>query len=220
MIIALFDLDETLIDGKLIDSLALKYGFYYDLNRLRTNLKNGLMSYEKVTESIFKFLKGKTPGEIIEVGKSLPLTSNTERVINSLKNRGIKIGIISDNFSFVTDSFAERFGLDYSIGHDVEIKDGKLTGNIYLHKDNEDYLTWKKEEIKEIRKKTDSKIIAVGNGDIDAPMLEEADIGIAFNATPRARKAADIVVNSKDMNEVLDAIDRTVLNHWLRALEK
>jgi len=220
MIVTLFDLDETLIDGKLIDTLALKYGFYYDLNRLRTNLKNGLISPEKVTKSMVKFLKGKTPMEIIKICNKIPLMPNAETVINSLKSRGLKIGIISDGFSIVADTFAERFRLDYSIGHDLEIINGKLTGNIHLVKDDEDYLTWKKAETQEIRRKTDSKIIAVGNEDIDAPMLEEADVGIAFNATPKARKAADIVVNRKDMNEVLDAIDRTILNHWLRVLEK
>lgn len=207
MIIVLFDLDETLIDGRVIDALALNYGFYYDLNRLRTNLNNELLSHEEVTRSIVKLLKGKRADEIINVVKSIPLMLNTEKMLTSLKNKGFKVGIISDGLTIVTNSFAERFRLDYSIGHEAGIINGKLTGNVHLAMSGGEYIRWKKEKIKEIRDGTNSKVIAVGNGDLDAPMLKAADIGIAFNATPEAQRAADMIVNNKDLNEVLKVID-------------
>lgn len=211
MRIILFNFDGTLINGRVMDSLALKYGFYYDLNRLRTNLKNGLMSHEQVIRSIIKLLKGKRVDEINRVVKSVPLMPNTTKMFNSLKGRGFKLGIISDEPSVVTESYIRRFKLDYSIAHELQIKDGKLAGKIYLAVNEGDYITWKKEKLKEIRSKTNSKIIAVGSGDIDAPMLKEADIGIAFNATVKAQQASDIIVLGNDMNSVLDAIDKTVI---------
>jgi len=207
MIIVLFDLDETLINGRVIDALALEYNFNSNLKRLRTNLRKGLISHEVVTRSIIKLLEGKRVVEIINVAKSIPLMLNAENVLGALKSRGFKIGIISDGLTVITNSFANRLGLDYSIGHEAEITDGKLTGNVRLAMSNGEYITWKKEKIKEIRKGTNSEVIAVGNGDLDAPMLKEADIGIAFNATPKAQRAADMIVNNKDLNEVLKVIE-------------
>lgn len=211
MRIVLFSLDEILVDGRVIDTLALKYGFYYDLNRLRTNLKNGLMTRKQVTRSIIKLLKGRRVDEVTRMVRSIPLMPNTISMFGSLKSRGYKLGIISDELTIVTDSFAERFKLDYSIGHEVEIKDGKLAGKVYLASNEGEHINWKKEKIVEIRNKTNSKIIAIGNDDVDAPMLREADIGIAFNATPKAKRASDIIINDKDMNKVLDAINKVVL---------
>jgi phosphoserine phosphatase len=208
---AIFNLDETLIDGRVIDNLALKYGFYYDLNRLRTNLRNGLMSHEQVTRATIKLLKGRRVDEIIHMVKSMSLMPNSRKMLNSLKSKGFKLGIISDELNIITDSFAERFELDYSIGHKTQIKNGKLAGRVYLAPHKGKYVNWKKEKIKEIRNKTNSNIIAIGKGDIDAPMLKEAEVGIAFNATAKAQKASDIIVNGKDMKKVLDVIDKTTL---------
>jgi len=207
MTIVLFDLDETIIDGRVINILALRYGFYYELNRIRTNLKNKLLTYEEATKSIIKLLKGKNENEIIKIVQSIPLMLNFDNMIISLKIEGFELGIVTDGLNIISNYFAKKFGFDYSIGHNVEILDGKLTGNVHLVKSNKNYLNWKKEVVKRIRRDTNSKIIAVGNGDIDVPMLKEADLGIAFNATDKAKDSADIIIKNKDMNEVLKVIE-------------
>ena len=212
MSIVLFDLDDTLLDGRVIDALALKYQFYYDLNRLRTNLKTGLLSHERTTRSIIKLLRGKRVKEILDVVKKIPLMLNTNKMLNNLRNEGYRLGVISDGLDIVVNNFAEQFSFDYSVAHKVEVKDGKLTGKVKLVNCNGKYLSWKKDVIKQIKKETNSRIIAVGNGDLDAPMLKEADIGIAFNASEQAIDMANIVVKDKDMIIVLKAIKWSMKN--------
>jgi phosphoserine phosphatase len=211
MTIVLFDLDETLVNGRVIDALALEYGFFYDLNRLRSRFKFGQIPHEELTRSIGNLLKGIKTKDIYQLVKRIPLMPNTKKLIDHLKYNRYKVGVISDGYKVVTDSFALKFGLDYSIGHEVEVINGKLTGKVKLaiQCSNGNYTKWKGKMIKQIKKESNDKIIAVGNGDLDAPMLEEADFGIAFNATPKAKISSDIVVNKKDMDDVLTAIVRS-----------
>jgi len=204
----LFNLDKTLIDGRVMDVLALHYKFYYDLNRLRTNLRNGLLSHKGFVKSQIKLLKGKQVKNIIEVIRNIPLMPNTKKVLNNLRNEGLKLGII-EGPDIVTNDFVEQLKLDYSVGHRVEIIEGRLTGKIRLLNDNGKFLEWKKESIKEIKTKTNHEIIAVGNDELDAPMLKEADFGIAFNPAYKSKikRAADVVIKKKDMNMLLKTID-------------
>jgi phosphoserine phosphatase len=202
MTIVLFDLDRTIIDGRIIDHLALKYSFYYELNRLRTNLKNGLIKHEMFTKSVIRLLKGLSMKNILKVANEIPLMPNTNKMFNSLRNEGYILGIISDGLSIITNNFSDRFGLNYSIAHQAEIVNNRLTGEVRLVRRNSNYLLWKKEILKEFRDRYRTRIYAVGNGDLDAPMLRASDLGIAFNATAKAKRSANFVVNTKDMKEI------------------
>ncbi|MFP4608956.1 MAG: HAD hydrolase family protein, partial [Candidatus Aenigmatarchaeota archaeon] len=47
----------------------------------------------------------------------------------------------------------------------------------------------------------EERCIAVGNSHFDAPMLEKAGFGIAFNPSDNnVRKAADFVIEEKDLS--------------------
>ncbi len=43
----------------------------------------------------------------------------------------------------------------------------------------------------------------IGDGANDIPMIEKAGLGIAFNAKPALKEVADIVVEEKDLKEIL-----------------
>lgn len=207
MRIILFDLDETLIDGRVIDSLAVNYGFEGLLQRLRLDLIDGSLSHENLTKYLAWLLEGKRVDEIERVIDQIPLMPNTERVLSSLKKQGFNLGVVSDGFTVATDHISKRLVLDCSIAHETPTKNGRLTGEMNFTRNGVKYSTWKREVVKELRRKSNSRIIAIGNGDLDAPMLKEADVGIAFNGTPKAKNSADIVIDSKDMRDVLEAIE-------------
>ena len=187
-------------------TLALRYRFYYELNRLRTNLKNGLISQKQFLREKIRLLKGKRVGDITNVLKGISVTPNAKKALNNLRNEGFKIGLISDDPEIIIKNFAEIFKLDFVICNNAEIRNGRFTGKIRFAKNIDDYENWKKEVVKELKKNDGSEIITVGSESIDAPMLREANIGIAFNASKKAKKAADIVIDEPDMDEVLNSI--------------
>jgi phosphoserine phosphatase len=211
MTIVLFGLNKTLIKKDIMGILALKYGFFYDLNRLKTNLKTGLISQKRFVREKMKLLKGRRVVEITNTVNDATLTCNVKKTLNNLRNEGFMLGVISDDLDIVTNPLAEFFKLDYVISHKAEIKNGRFTGNIAFVKNIDDYQNWKLEVVRDLKKSEHSDIISVGSENIDAPMLREAEVGISFNGSKNAEKSADIVIKKPDMDAVLNSILDTEL---------
>jgi phosphoserine phosphatase len=156
-----------------------------------------------------KLLKGKRVIDIVKIVRNVTPTPNTKKVLNNLRNEGFRLGLISDDLDIVTENFAERHRLDYIICNKAEIKNGRFTGKIKFVRNIDDYENWKKAVVRDLKRDEQTEIITVGSENIDAPMLKEANVGIAFNGTKKAKVAADVVINEPDMDEVLKSIVET-----------
>ena len=62
-------------------------------------------------------------------------------------------------------------------------------------------------ELMTLEKISADECAAVGDGANDVSMLEEAGLGIAFNAKPVLKEIADVVVEKKDLKELLEIFD-------------
>ena len=99
------DITERAMDGELNFDLALIE---------RVGLLEGLNV--EVLERVYKDRLQINPG-----GKEL---------INFLKSKSIKIGLVSGGFTYFTEQLSKDSGLDYSLANTLSIKDEKLTGKI------------------------------------------------------------------------------------------
>ena len=96
-----------------------------------------------------------------------------------------------------------KFGIDYVYANQLEIKDGKLTGN-YLGEIVDGQK--KAEYLKAIAEKEGIHInqtIAVGDGANDLPMLNLAGLGIAFHAKPKVKESASTSISRLGLDGVL-----------------
>lgn len=135
----------------------------------------------------------------------VPRMGGFEECMRGLDERGFKKAIISGGLR----PLAERIGrddFDVIMANDVEEDEDGLTGEGIV----EVKLRDKGEPFERLSKrfgKRCDRCIAVGNSHIDAPMLEKADIGIAFNPDDEeVRKAGDIMIEKKDLSLILDHI--------------
>jgi len=98
---------------------------------------------------------------------------------------------VSGSFTYFTNRIKEELGLDYAFGNELEIVDGKLTGNVVGKIiDAEE----KARIVEEIAKREGIRIenvVAVGDGANDRIMIEKAGLGIAFNAKEVLKDIAD-----------------------------
>jgi phosphoserine phosphatase len=100
----------------------------------------------------------------------------------------------------------EDLGLDYAFSNVLHEEDGKLTGEV-----SGPLVTGSKaeilKEIMEMEKLKAEESAAVGDGANDVSMLEEAGLGIAFNAKPVLKEKADVVIEKRDLREVLEVFN-------------
>ncbi|MHA1239049.1 MAG: phosphoserine phosphatase SerB [Candidatus Odinarchaeia archaeon] len=209
MKLAVFDMDGTLLNGRVIFAIADKWGFR---DKVINIMGSNLLRYEKSIR-IAKLLAGLKIADVEDVIRSVPLMPGAKEVACELKKRGYKLGIISDSYTVATSYLAESLGFDFHVANELEVKNGVLTGNIFMP------LGWIEENcncfqsvckafyLKYYALKMNislSDSIAIGDGVADLCMIKKAGIGIAFNPKdPILLQYAKIIINQPDLREIL-----------------
>jgi len=161
------------------------------------------IAFQKDNILRISLLKGLDESVMQKVAERLPLTDGAERLISSLKKFGYKIAILSGGFNYFGNYLKEKLGIDYVYSNELEIVDGKLTGNHLGEIVDGDK---KAEILKKLAKKENiqlEQVIAVGDGANDLPMINLAGLGIAFHAKPLVKKSAEHSISSVGLDAVL-----------------
>jgi phosphoserine phosphatase len=127
------------------------------------------------------------------------ITQGAKALIDTVHARGGKGGAVSGGFNQLLEPLAKTLQLDFWRANELEITDGTLTGrvsgSIIDRKAKADALVeWAKESSVDL-----ANTVAVGDGANDLDMMAKAGLSIAFNAKPKVREAADLVVSGNDL---------------------
>ena len=122
------------------------------------------------------------------------LAPGARTMVRTLRRLGYRFAIVSGGFSQITDRLAEDLGIHFSRANELEIVDGKLTGRIVGDVvDRAGKAAALREFAAEVGVPLEARSIAIGDGANDLDMLNAAGLGIAYNAKPVVREAADTV---------------------------
>jgi phosphoserine phosphatase len=198
-----FDMDSTLIQSEVIDELAHKAGVGDKVSLITESAMRGEIDFAESFKQRVAHLKGLDEKIMIEIAQNLPLTEGAERLFRTLKKNGFKTAILSGGFTYFGRHLQNKLGIDYVFANELEIADGKLTGN-YLG----DIIDGAKkaELLRNIAFKEDINLkqtVAVGDGSNDLPMLNIAGLGIAFHAKPVVKKNAQHAISTTGLDAIL-----------------
>ena len=198
-----FDMDSTLIQTEVIDELAVRAGVGDEVKEITELAMQGKIDFSESFKKRVKLLKGLDVSVMQEIVETLPITEGLDRLIAVLKKVGFKIAILSGGFTYFGNYLKERYQLDYMYANELEIKDGKLTGN-YIG----DIVDAKRKAellrlIAQVEKVDIRQTVAVGDGANDLLMLETAGLGIAFHAKPKVIQNAQQSLSSVGIDGIL-----------------
>lgn len=198
-----FDLDNVLIDGEAIDEIGKLMGVEAKISEITKKAMEGDLDFETALKERVALLKGASVENIKEVVSKIPLMEGAEETIAELKKRGYKIATITGSFEIIASRMKNDLGLDYAFSNILHEEEGKLTGKVSgpLVKGSKAEVL---KEIMEMEKVKAEESAAVGDGANDVSMLEKAGLGIAFNAKPVLKEKADVVVEKRDLRELLE----------------
>ena len=209
--LAAFDMDGTLIQGRLVFALADRF----DLSEKVRSVQSGrLMAGHEQTKKIAALFAGLTAKDLESAIESIPFTKNCERTIAALKDRGYKIGIISDSYTVAAGFVADRLNLDFVMANMLEIIDGKITGKVDMPLGWDRIGCYCKISVCKryhLEKSADQfcvpieNTLAVGDTKSDICMIQRAGIGVAFMPKDEEiKKASDKIVSEPDLLKVLE----------------
>ena len=198
-----FDMDSTLIETEVIDELAIKAGVGDQVKAITERAMRGEIDFTESFRERVALLKGLDESVMKEIAENLPITEGVDRLMYVLKKYGYKIAILSGGFTYFGRYLQDKYGVDYVYANELEIVDGKLTGN-YLG----DVVDGKRKAellklIAQVEKVDIAQTIAVGDGANDLPMLSIAGLGVAFRAKPLVRQNANQAISSVGLDGVL-----------------
>ncbi len=189
--LVVFDMDGTIVDAEIIDELAKAAGLGRKVSELTARGMAGEMDFEQGLRERVKMLKG-TPVNVLEnIRDNVKLTPGSEELIVSLKGMGYKVALISGGFTYFTDALKERLGFDYTFANELGIKDGRVTGEIKGEVIDAKRKAEILDDLARKEKLSRDEVVAIGDGANDQIMLQNAGLGIAFNAKDVLKKVAD-----------------------------
>lgn len=125
---AIFDMDDTILKGRTIDTFAKEFGFTAKLEDLRDQEKDPII----LTKRIGLLLKGRTMDELLNIASRIEMVHDIKDVVAALKQRGYIVGIISNSYTLITNFVRQRIGAEFSYANQLEFFEGKVTGEVGL----------------------------------------------------------------------------------------
>lgn len=201
--LVVMDVDSTLIKQEVIDLLADAYGVGAEVAAITESAMRGELDFEESLRKRVGLLAGAPESIIADVAAAITLTSGAKTLIKTLHTLGHSVGIVSGGFSQVVVPLAKELGVNHVRSNELEIKDGKITGNLVGAIIDR---AGKATALKEFALAEDLSLeqtVAIGDGANDLDMIAAAGLGIAFNAKPSVQAAADSALNAPYLDSVL-----------------
>ena len=188
--LVVMDMDSTLVQSEIIDELAKEAGVLKKVAAITHEAMNGKMPFSKSLKKRVRLLKGLNIEDLDQVYRRLKLTKGASKLLKVLKHLGYKIALVSGGFTYFTERLKRDLGFDYSFANQLEIRAGKLTGNVIGPIVDASRKALILETIAQGEKISLDQTIAIGDGANDILMLTKAGLGIAFQAKPIVREKA------------------------------
>ena len=120
-----------------------------------------------------------------------------------MRAHGAHTVLVSGGFTLFTEYVAALAGFDAHQGNQVEIVDGRLTGEVVEPIINRDGKRRALREIAAGRDITNAAVLAVGDGANDLDMLAAAGLGVAYRAKLAIAEAASARIDHADLTALL-----------------
>jgi phosphoserine phosphatase len=203
--LAIFDLDGTLTRERSIweyihRRLDKWYGFAEEYQK---KFLAGEISYEQFCERDAQVWRGMRLEELIEIAKTVPFHPGVDELMKYLKNKGLKLALVSSGLSILSNWVHERFGFDYSVSNDLLHEEGILTGKVKIQVYYDRKAEWVRKILDQYKVEPEESI-GIGDSVGDLEMFRVVGFSIAFNSSCRdLDQIATQCVQSQNLTDII-----------------
>jgi phosphoserine phosphatase len=198
-----FDMDSTLIQMECIDELARRGGFYDQVAAITEAAMRGELDFAQSLRKRVALLKGLPVSIMDDLADDLPLTEGVEDMAHWARQQGIQLAIVSGGFVPFAETLKQRLQFDFAFANQLGERDGTLTGEVVGSIVDGQR---KKTLLIELRTQLGlpaESVWAIGDGANDLPMINEAGLGIAFDAKPKVKAQSLAAIHHANMQALL-----------------
>jgi len=200
------DMDSTAIKIECIDEIAKLAGTGEQVAAVTAQAMQGNLDFKQSLYQRVATLKGADESILQAVLDDLPLMDGLTNLVKVLQQHNWRLAIASGGFTYFADHLKHTLPLDEAYSNQLEIIDGKLTGEVIG-------------DIVDANKKAEvlatlaakysipmSQTVAIGDGANDLVMMAKAQLGVACHAKEIVKQKAQTSINKAPLDTLL---------HWL-----
>jgi phosphoserine phosphatase len=197
------DVDSTFVKGEFIDELANLCGVKEQVAAITARAMQGELDFEASLRARVELLRGLKVSRARELCDHFDLTPGAADLVTTVKQLGIRVGLVSGGFDFFVETLKTRFDLDFAFANELEIEGDAFTGRVIgtvVDSNRKAQILKDMSHVFGIRL---AQTIAAGDGANDIEMLKAAGLGIAYQAKPKLQEVADTRFNQNDRLDTL-----------------
>ena len=201
--LVVMDVDSTLIQDEVVELLAAHAGCAGQVAQVTEAAMRGDLDFAASLRARVALLAGLDAGVLEEVRRAVRLTPGARTLVRTLKRLDHRVAVVSGGFTQVIDVLVADLGIDFAAANTLQVADGHLTGELVgpiLDR------AGKAEALRRFATQAGvplSQTVAIGDGANDLDMLTAAGLGVAFNAKPVVRAAADTALTVPYLDAIL-----------------
>jgi len=203
--LVIFDLDGTLTQERSIwEYIHVRLGKWYGFaEEYQNQFLASKISYEEFCERDAEVWKGMKVEKMTEIVKTVPFHSGAEELISHLKQRGLKLSIVSSGLSVLSDWVHQKLMFDYSVSNDLLHENGVLSGKVRIQVHYDKKAEWAEKILKQFGA-TPEEAIAIGDSKGDIDMFQMAGVSVAFNSScAELDQVATVCIRSNNLVDII-----------------
>ena len=201
--LVVMDVDSTFIQQEVIELLAQRAGRRAEVEAITSAAMRGELDFAQSLRARVTLLAGLPAAVLDEVRQEVVLTPGARTLVRTLHRLGFTVALVSGGFLEIVGPIALDLGITYVEANRLGVRNGLLTGEV------DGPIVDRAHKADALRRFAAaeglplSRTVAVGDGANDLDMLDAAGLGIAFNAKPVVRDAADASISVPYLDAVL-----------------
>jgi len=201
--LVVMDVDSTLIRDEVIELLAEHAGRRAEVAAVTAAAMRGELDFAQSLHRRVAVLAGLDAGVLDDVRAAVRLTPGARTLVRTLHELGFTVALVSGGFMEVVGPLARSLGIVNARANRLEVTGGRLTGRVLGTVMDRPGKAVALRDFARLEGLPMSRTVAVGDGANDLDMLGAAGLGIAFNAKPVVRAAADAALSVPFLDAVL-----------------
>ena len=203
--LVIFDLDGTLTQERSIwEYIHIRLGKWYGFaEEYQKQFLAGKISYEEFCERDAQVWQGMKVEELLEIVKTVPFHPGAAELIIYLKQKGMKLSVVSSGLSLLSNWVHQKYGFDYSVSNDLLYENGVLTGKVRIQVYYDKKAEWVKKILERFNVRSE-EVIAIGDSIGDIDMFQMVGFSITFNSScSDLDKIANVCIRSQNLADII-----------------
>ena len=197
------DMDMTIVAAETLDEVAASLGLGDEIAAITKRAMHGELDFKAALRERIAMLAGRPEQVFHDVNARISLNPGAHRLLAGARAAGVRTILVSGGFAQVAEQVAQRLEFDEVYCNHLEIRDGRLTGEVREPIIDADLKCRVLQQRARARGLPLRACCAIGDGANDLPMLAAAGLGIGFRPKPVLRAATSCHIDATGLASAL-----------------